>query len=184
MNWLEKEGIEFLKKVGIRSDFKVLDFGCNEGDYTIPASIITKDKGSVIAIDIDKSSFEVIKSYSNNIGLNNIIYLLNDKNNFDLNIQDYSVDFVMAYDVLHYFELSKRTELYNEFTRVLKSGGIFSVFPKHTKNDSPNNNLANITTNVLIKEIANSGFTLSKKVCGKLNHYGNIEHNCVYNFIN
>ncbi len=141
MNWLEKEGVEFLKKAGIQPHFTVLDFGCNEGDYTIPASIITRDKGKVIAVDIDKSYFEHIKSYSKHIGLSNIIYYLNKKDNFALDITENSVDFLMTYDILHYFSLNERIKLYKEFKRLLKLKGIYSVFPKHNKDDWPHSNL-------------------------------------------
>ena len=50
-DWESKIGVEFLKKVGIRKDDKVFDFGCGNGNYTIPAAIIAGDKGAVFAID-------------------------------------------------------------------------------------------------------------------------------------
>ena len=39
MEWWEREGgLKFLRKIGLRSGQKILDFGCRVGHYTIPAA--------------------------------------------------------------------------------------------------------------------------------------------------
>jgi len=44
-DWENNKGINFLKKAGIKKDYKVLDFGCNNGNYSIPASKIVGKNG-------------------------------------------------------------------------------------------------------------------------------------------
>ena len=34
-NWLEKEGEKFLKEIGIKEGYTILDFGCGEGNYSL-----------------------------------------------------------------------------------------------------------------------------------------------------
>ena len=39
--------MELLKAVGIKKGQTVLDFGCGEGNYTIPAAKLVKNEGKV-----------------------------------------------------------------------------------------------------------------------------------------
>ena len=47
--WLEKDGEQFLRKIGLKEGQTVLDFGCGEGHYAIPAAKIVSNKGKVYA---------------------------------------------------------------------------------------------------------------------------------------
>ena len=182
MDWLEKEGIDFLKKVGIKSYHTVLDFGSNEGNYTIPAAIITRGEGHVIAVDVEENYLEYIKSLAEKLKLSNIDYILNGEDNCLLNLKDSSIDFILLYDILHYFSHDFRIKLYKELLRLLKKDGVLSVFPKHNREDWPHSNFAHLSLTDIIKEIESEGFRFYQKICGLLNHFGMFERNCVYNF--
>jgi len=60
--WLQKHAEIFLAEIGIRKGQIVLDFGCNEGNYTIPAARIIGEKGKVYAID--KEGKSLIKRFN------------------------------------------------------------------------------------------------------------------------
>ena len=67
--WIEKDGEDFLKAVGVKEGQIVLDFGCGEGHYSVPAAKVTGEKGRIYSVDKDKQALnqlvEVIKK--NNI---------------------------------------------------------------------------------------------------------------------
>ena len=56
--WLKKDGEEFLKAVGVEEGQIVLDFGCGEGHYAIPAAKITGEKGKIYAVDKDEQALD------------------------------------------------------------------------------------------------------------------------------
>ncbi len=71
-DWESKTGVDFLKKVGIAEGNNILDFGCNDGNYTIPAAIVTGEKGSVFAIDENENSLRKIAEKAKLSDINNI----------------------------------------------------------------------------------------------------------------
>jgi len=48
--WEVKEGVGFLREIGVKPGQIVLDFGCRAGHYTIPAAKIVGNKGIVYAV--------------------------------------------------------------------------------------------------------------------------------------
>ncbi|MCK4241582.1 MAG: class I SAM-dependent methyltransferase, partial [Candidatus Atribacteria bacterium] len=53
-NYIGRKCKEILKRVGIKEGQIVLDFGCGEGNYTIPAAKIVGNKGKVYGLDEDR----------------------------------------------------------------------------------------------------------------------------------
>jgi len=106
--WESKKGVEFLKKAGIKQDQIILDFGCNVGNYTIPAAIIVKEKGIVFAIDEDDHTFGAIDNKAKLLELNNIQKLLRQMEELNFDFADYFFDFIMLYDVLHYLNFQTK----------------------------------------------------------------------------
>ena len=49
--WEKNEGIEFLRRIGIESGQKVLDFGAGVGHYSILVARIVGSKGRVYALE-------------------------------------------------------------------------------------------------------------------------------------
>jgi precorrin-6B methylase 2 len=54
--WIEHQGINFLKDIGMKKDQFIVDFGCSHGTYTIPASLVVGEKGRVYAVDKNQES--------------------------------------------------------------------------------------------------------------------------------
>ncbi|MGM0441946.1 MAG: class I SAM-dependent methyltransferase [Elusimicrobiota bacterium] len=173
--WIEKDGVEFLKNIGIRKGNKVLDYGSGEGHYTIPAAKIVGKHGKIYAMDKDEESLHYIDDITH---LNNIV-LLNSKTKIPLEAN--SIDYVLCYDMLHYFE--KREMVYKEVRRVLKNNGIFSVYPHHHKDNFPRRGFAHLSLEEIITEIEKNGFLLKRKKEYRLLHDNYYKRDVIVNFI-
>ena len=163
--WLKKNGERFLNSIGIREGQVILDFGCGEGHYTIPAAKVVGEKGKIYAIDRDE---EVLDELVKLIKKNNIKNIEVIKRESNITLENNSIDFLLCYDVVHY--LKDRKIIYNEFYRVLKLKGIFSLYPKHHKNDYPLMELAHMELRDIIKEVEEIGFSLRDKIFETLIH--------------
>ena len=175
--WLEKDGEEFLRDIGIKNGQVVFDFGCNRGHYTIPAAKVVGANGKVYAFDKDKDALSELEGTTKFFGLKNI-QLING--NTKIPLEDSSVDAVLCYDVIHYEK--KRKIIYKEVYRLLKSKGFLSVYPKHHKEDSPLNELAEVNLREIIEEIEDAGFILEHKFSKDLLHDDYYNKGYVFNF--
>ncbi len=175
--WIEKDGEKFLRSIGIRKSERVLDFGCGEGHYTIPAANIVGINGRVYALDKDKEPLDRLQRLIKNYEIKNIEILKNESKTF---LQKNSLDFVLCYDAIHY--LKHRKIIYNEIHRVLKPTGIFSLYPKHHKYDHPLMELARVELKEIIKEIEEVGFSLINKARRKLIHNDSYNYGYIFNF--
>ena len=165
--WMESEGESFLKDIGIKKGQTVLDFGCGEGHYTIPAARVVGENGKVFALDKDKNTLDRLNKMLKHYNIRNV-KLLNEKTKTSL--KDNSVDVVLCYDVLHYSNKKERNVIYNEIHRVLKRKGILSVYPKHYKKDYPLLELADLDLDEVVEELAKAGFILHRKFSKNLLH--------------
>lgn len=120
--WLEKRGIDFLKKIGMEKNFRVLDFGCGEGHYSIPAAKVVGERGIVFAVDKDESALKKVKQFAEKYNLKNIEII---KSETEVPLKTNSVDFVMCFDMLHYLKKEGRERVYTEVYRVLKKKDYF-----------------------------------------------------------
>ena len=177
--WLNNSGITFLKGIGIKRGQDVLDFGARIGSYSIPLAKIVSSQGRVYALDIDTIALEELKKRAFEQKLSNIT-TLHGRDDLRIMLDDGSLDAVLVYDVLHLID--DRPGLYKEIHRVTKNGGLFSVYPKHNKLDSPGWGLENMTPEDIKKEIESHNFQFKKEHCGMLSHYGILNKGCVLNF--
>jgi len=176
-NWLEKDGIEFLETIGIKKGQVILDFGCGEGHYTIPTARVAGEKGKIYALDKDRAILDKLVRLIKRNNIKNI-EVMNKESKTSL--QNNSVDFVLCYDVIHY--LKDRKIIYNEFCRVLKPKGIFSLYPKHHKNDYPLMELAKLELKDIVEEVEDTGFSLEDKFYKRLFHDDYYNDGYILNF--
>jgi len=163
--WLEKDGEQFLRKIGLKEEQTVLDFGSGVGHYTIPAAKIVGSKSKVYAFDKDKNVLSKLEKAAGRFSLKNIKLINGDTK---VSLEDNSVDVVLCYDVVHY--MKNRTPIYDEVRRVLKPEGFFSIYPKHHKDDYPLMELASLSLRAVIKEVEKSGFALKDKLSAECFH--------------
>ena len=173
LEWEQGAGKELMRKVGVKEGDVVVDFGCGFGHYTIPCALALNNTGKVYAIDTGGRELKWIEQKCSMFGVSNV-ETIRTKGKLTLDMPDESVDFVLLYDVLHYFgdgseseaKQSARMIVFNETHRVLKQGGIISV----TKFESDNNTKANKSYfgkpmhEVFYDEIIGAGFMFSHEV--------------------
>lgn len=175
--WIKKDGEDFLKTIGIKEGQTVLDFGCGEGHYTVPAAKLVGEKGKVYAVDKDKQALDRLTQLIEENNIKNIKVI---KKESIIPLENNSLDFILCYDVVHY--LKNRKTIYHEFYRVLKPKGIFSLYPKHYKNDYPLSELAHMELKDVIKEVEQAGFYLRDKFFKRLIHDDSYNDGYILNF--
>jgi ubiquinone/menaquinone biosynthesis C-methylase UbiE len=179
--WESKEGVEFLRKVGVRKNHIVLDFGCGVGHYTIPVAKIVGSKGIVYGVDKEQQALNKLQRKAIHLNLKNI-RTINTSGQIQIDLENNSIDVALFYDVLHYHEKEGREKLYRQAYRVLKQDGLFSVYPKHTSEDDPIMGFQNLGLREVKQEIQNSNFVFGKKHCGLISHDDGLNQGCVLNF--
>jgi len=127
--WLTENAPEILMKVGLRSKQTVLDYGCGPGTFSMAAAGIVGQNGKVYALDVRPRSLERIREKAISEKIENIETILLDTSGFATGLDDEAIDVVLLYDVFH--DIRDRQGLLQELHRVLKPGGILSVFPMH-----------------------------------------------------
>jgi ubiquinone/menaquinone biosynthesis C-methylase UbiE len=177
--WETKNGVAFLKKIGIKSGQTVLDFGCRVGHYTIPAAKIVGSEGIVYAVDKEQQALNELEQKATHL---KNIRTINSSGQIQIDLENDSADVVLFYDVLHYHEKKDREKLYAEAYRVLKQDGMLSVYPKHTLEDNPIMEFQNLSVGEIKQEIQNSNFVFGKKHCGLISHDDDLNQGCVLNF--
>ena len=175
--WIEEKSESFLRKAGIKEGQTILDFGCNDGNYTISAACIIGSKYKVYALDKEGKSLAKTIKTAKSKGLENVVGLLSS-NELEIPLRSRSIDVVLLYDVLHrgYFpEQETREKVLQEVYRVLKPNGFISVYPTHLKKYG-------MTFNRIIDEIQNAGFNLERKFYKNLVHDDRLVKGCIFNF--
>lgn len=180
-NWEGRDGVTFLRNVGIKTSDKVLDFGCRVGHYSIPAAFAVGNAGKVYAVDKHQHSLDELKTKASHLGLENID-TIKTSGQIGLTLLDNAVNVILLYDVLHYFHRSERQRLYSGCFRILDNDGLLSVYPKHTVEDGASREFRGITVSDVIHEIEKSGFHLLRRYCDVLSHDDDLNRGCVLNF--
>jgi len=179
--WERKEGVEFLRKVGIRRNRVVLDFGCRVGHYAIPAARIVGNEGIVYAVDKEQQAVSKLRQKAQANNFKNI-KVMKASGQIELDFESESIDVVLFYDVLHYLGKNDRKKLYQEAFRVLKQDGLLSVYPKHTLEDNPIRQFKELNLNDVKREFEDSDFYFEQKYCGIISHDDGLNQGCVLNF--
>jgi len=158
-------------EIGIREGQELLDFGCGSGYYTIPAAGIVGREGTVYAVEKDGSKLDELRKETINSGLSNV-KTVNSSGGTDLPFPAEFLDVVLLYDVFSYYgpDSEELSDLLNESSRVLKSEGFLSVFPKH------------VDIGELKKKISRADFDFRDRYSGTLLHYGNPEKGYIFNY--
>lgn len=138
---------KILTEAGIKSGFRVLDYGCGPGSYIMPLAEIVGTTGKIYALDIHPLATQIVQGIARKHNLTNVETILSD---CDTGLPDTTIDAVLLYDTLH--DLHDPDRVLKEFHRVLKPGAILSLSDHHMKEED-------ITSKVTSSNL----FTLSAK---------------------
>jgi ubiquinone/menaquinone biosynthesis C-methylase UbiE len=173
--WIQGDGQVFLKEIGIRKGQLVLDFGCGDGHYTIPAAKVVGKKGLVYAQDKEKKALDELTKRSKKEGVTNI-RSIKTRGELKTGLRDKCLDAVLLYDVLHYHDREERKTIYDEVHRVLKKGALLSVFPRH------HNEEMNLELGEVKREIEEASFCFEEKSSKGLLHDDSYVTDYILNF--
>jgi predicted methyltransferase len=177
-HWFRRGAEEFLRKAGVKSGQRVLDFGCGEGRYTIPAARIVGGRGRVYAADKQRKKLSELMRTVRKEGLRNVVPL-HAANGLGTAVSRSRVDVVLLYDVLHrgYLpEESQRAAVLRRVYTTLKPGGILSCYPTHLRKYG-------MTFERLLKEVRRTGFRLRGQDRRTLVHDGKLTRGRVFSFV-
>ncbi|MBS3742141.1 MAG: class I SAM-dependent methyltransferase [Candidatus Cloacimonetes bacterium] len=172
--WENEYGINFLKKVGIKKNFVVLDFGARVGHYSLPAAKLVNPKGKIFALDKNHEALDELKDKAKTNTLSNMKIIKTD-GEIKLDFPNSFFDTILLYDVLHYFDIEQLKKLFSEMYRLLKPQALLSLYPKHIEKED-------YTLPQIIEVLKKHNFTKKEKVCDHISHYNSINYDCVYNF--
>jgi len=119
-----------LAEVDIQPGFRVLDYGCGPGGYTIAAARLVGESGQVYALDIHPLAVKMVQRKAAKQGLVNIETITTD---CATGLPDGHIDVALLYDILH--GLSEPDAILQELHRVLKPEGLLSVDIQHLKKE-------------------------------------------------
>jgi len=118
-----------LKKIPLKEEMRVVDYGCGPGRYTLPVAELVGPKGKVFAVDMHPLAINTVRKKASRKSLTNIEAILVDS--YDIGIQDSSIDMVLLFDTLHM--IGDRDALFREVHRMLKQDGRIFMDPGHMK---------------------------------------------------
>jgi len=172
--WFQTEGVEFIRRVGIRRGWQVLDFGCGKGYYTIPTARLVGTGGLVYALDHDVNALSVLKDRAARMGLSNI-RIVHSMDELVLSLQDDLLDAALFYDVIHsyYFSASERSRLLHTMGKLIKDNAIVSLFPRH---------MNRFEVDEIKRELGEYGFSLVGELSSHLIHDEQFETGTILNF--
>ena len=100
--------------------------------FTVPCARIVGERGRVYALDVRPQALEQVRQKAAAAGLRNIMTLLQERDGKSIALEAGAVDAVIVFDVMQ--DIKDKVDLLSEIARVLKRGGLLSVFPMHIGN--------------------------------------------------
>lgn len=128
--WLAMRAREVLQSVPVRSGDVVLDFGCGAGAYALPAAEMVGPEGVVYAVDCSPERIEQLRRAAGEAEVARTQVMLGD-GEVGIPLADGSCDVALLYDMLQNIEPDERDALLADARRVLRPGGVLSVYPMH-----------------------------------------------------
>ena len=120
---LFRDPYKALDAAGLEPGQKVLEVGCGPGFFTIPASRIVGEKGSVCALDISPLAVERVRQKIEKAGATNVETILADAAQTDLPAQSFDLAFVFG--IAH--PVGEMESILIELHWLLKPAGILSI---------------------------------------------------------
>ncbi len=163
-----------VKNLKIEAGYKVADFGCGAGYFTIPIAKRVLNSGKVYAIDVLSEPLEAVMSKAKLYGLLNIEPV---RANVEVvggtKISDKSVDLGVLANIL--FQCNDYDSVFLETKRVLKDNGKIAIIDWIPKDVQLGPKFERCLKKDFVKKIAiKNGFKFEKDIDAGRHHYGMI----------
>jgi len=121
------EPLRVLNEIGLTTGNTLLDVGCGEGRFSVPASKMVGVEGRVYALDASEERLAVLRGTIAEQSIANIEAFLGDVTE-RISVDDYSVDVCLMANVFHELveEGGIKGEM-GEIRRVLKPDGVLAI---------------------------------------------------------
>lgn len=176
---MQAQAEDVLRTAGLRRGDAVLDFGCGSGTYAIPAArIVGEDEGRGIVYAVDRAWHgiwpgEGLAKLAGRVEADNLrnIRIMKTSGDPDIDLPDQVVDFALAHDVLHsyYFSAGQIPPVLREIHRVLRAGGLLSLYPGDPDASGDSSQVRQI-----LEAVRGAGFRLEDEFSGKVVHENRI----------
>jgi len=171
--WLNEKGPLFLHQIGLKKGDQLLDFGCRHGTYSIPASIAVGRNGKVFALDKNIDPLHHLALRIETFKLDNITLIHGTEDSLQF-LKEGMFDMILLYDVLHL--INEKTRLLMKLYSMLRSTGLFSVYPRHHKEKM------GLDVKEVNKLIESVGFHLKQKYMKTIMHDDDLVSDYIYTF--
>lgn len=173
--WLESEGAEMLKELGVKEGYSIIDYGCGEGRYTIPLSQIAGEKGCVYSVERDENAISVAQEKIALFSNPDIVRFIKNGNlETTVILPEKSIDAIFVFDVLQY--VHDWDTLFRYFYNVLKPTGIVCIYPATIPHPG------DVDINLVISKMEKIGFQYVKSNKFRMMHNIDIVDDVVYSF--
>jgi len=119
---------KLLEETGLERGFRVLDYGCGPGSFSMAAARLVGPRGKVYALDINPLAVRNVERVASRKGLRNIETILSD---CATGLEGSTIDVVLLFDTYHIFK--KPDEIMEEIHRVLKPESLLLFRDHHMK---------------------------------------------------
>lgn len=151
---------EIVSEIGLKSGFKVLDYGCGPGGYVLAVSQAVGTSGELYALDALPIAIGMVKKI---VVQNKLVNVKTILSTCSTGLPDEELDAVLLYDVFH--DLEEPNEVLTEISRVLKPNGLLSFNDHHLKEDEIINRVTGTGQFELLKKSEhNYSFVKSKQI--------------------
>lgn len=120
--------VKMLNEVDIKSGYKILDYGCGPGIFTVMMAERVGQEGLVYALDIHPLALKMVEEKAQNKKLSNIKTILSSCSTF---LPENCLDLIIFFDVFH--DLDNQKDVLLELQRVLKPNGNMCFSDHHMK---------------------------------------------------
>ena len=117
-----------LAEANIRPGFRVLDYGCGVGSFTLAAARLVGPEGKVYAVDIHPMALGKVQRAAAKRGFTNIEMIQSD---CVTKLESSTIDVILLYYILHW--LSDPDCVLREMNRILKPDGLLSFRDPYMK---------------------------------------------------
>jgi len=127
-NWFENVGARFAETLGIRDKYRVLDYGCGIGSYTVPLAQVVGVGGAVLALDRNGRNLRHAQRLATRHGVGDrVLFVLTAGEPAVHGVLTGYLDAVLLFDVLQHVD--DWNTLVGDCRRALKSAGRVHVNP-------------------------------------------------------